>query len=248
MGILVCFFLDHFSSLFLAPPFFLSVTLKIKSLEDVSHESSPDPMTGTPKDESGQETFETPRESNQVDQRLEPENLNNLEKLESQEQINEDINEDEIVLQPDQPEGLNNTEEPRLHQINENIDPNKEVDLQLEHEDKPAEEPHVIMSRSIQVFDDKIPVGSVSWQEKEAKTVVNSEEEVTNLETDENLERSIRSDEPTFDSACSMASFHIHVTEEILQKSAEILCQTGTVTPTDTQETVRKNCHFLRQS
>uniref|UniRef100_A0A673HXB2 Ankyrin repeat and MYND domain containing 1 n=1 Tax=Sinocyclocheilus rhinocerous TaxID=307959 RepID=A0A673HXB2_9TELE len=116
-----------------------------------------------------------------------------------------------------------------------------EVVVQLEHEeDKPAEESHVIMSRSIQVFDDKIPVGSVSWQDKEAKTVVNSEEEVTNLEIDENLERSIRSDEPNFDSACSMASFHIHVTEEILQKSAEILCQTGTVTPTDTQETVRK--------
>uniref|UniRef100_A0A8C1K9T5 Ankyrin repeat and MYND domain containing 1 n=1 Tax=Cyprinus carpio TaxID=7962 RepID=A0A8C1K9T5_CYPCA len=58
--------------------------------------------------------------------------------------------------------------------------------------------------------------------------------------TDENLERSISSDDPTFDSACSMASFHIDVTEEIIQKSAEILCQTGTVTPTDTQETVRK--------
>ncbi len=58
------------------------------------------------------------------------------------------------------------------------IDPNKEVVLQLEHEDDtPAEEPHVLMSRSIQVFEDK--VGSVSWQEKEAKTVVNSEEEVT---------------------------------------------------------------------
>ncbi len=208
-------------------------------MEDVSHKSSPDPMTGTPKDESGQETFDTPRESIQIDQSLEPEILNNLEKLEAQEQINKGINEDEIVLQPDQPD-LNLKETP-LHQINENIDPNKEVVLQLEHEDnKPAEEPHVLMSRSIQVFDDKIPVGSVSWQEKEAKTVVNSEEEVTNLETDENLERSIRSDEPTFDSACSMASFHIHVTEEILQKSAEILCQIGTVNPTDTQETVRK--------
>ncbi len=200
--------------------------LKIKPMEDVSHKSSPDPMTGTPKDESGQETFETPRESIQIDQSLEPENLNNLEKLEAQEQINEGINEDEIVLQPDQPD-LNNSEEPQLHQINENIDPNKEVFIQLEHEDDtPAEEPHVLMSRSIQVFDDKIPVGSVSWQEKEAKTVVNSEEEVTNLETDENLERSIRSDEPTFDSAWS-----IHVTEEIMQQKAEILCQTGTVTP-----------------
>ncbi|XP_016376579.1 ankyrin repeat and MYND domain-containing protein 1-like [Sinocyclocheilus rhinocerous] len=199
---------------------------QIKPLEDVSHESSPDPMTGTPKDESGQETFETPRESNQTDQSLEPENLNNLEKLEAQEQINDDINEDEILLQPDQTEGLNYSEEPQLHQINENTEPNKEVVVQLEHEeDKPAEESHVIMSRSIQVFDDKIPVGSVSWQDKEI---------------DENLERSIRSDEPNFDSACSMASFHIHVTEEILQKSAEILCQTGTVTPTDTQETVRK--------
>ncbi|XP_050950219.1 ankyrin repeat and MYND domain-containing protein 1 [Labeo rohita] len=189
---------------------------QIKPLEDVSHESSPDPMTETPKDESGQETFETPTESDQADRSLEPENLNNLEKLEEQ------INEDEIVPQPDQ------AEEPQPHfQINEDTDPNNE--------------PHVIiMSRSIQVFDDKIPVGSVSWREKEAKTVVDTEEEMTDLEIEENLERSIRSDDPTFDSARSMASFHIDVTEEILQKSAEILCQTGTVTPADTQETVRK--------
>ncbi|KAL0160455.1 hypothetical protein M9458_044180, partial [Cirrhinus mrigala] len=198
---------------------------QIKPLEDVSHESSPDPMTGTPKDESGQETFETPTESEQADQSLEPENLNNLEKLEEQ------INEDEIVPQPEQPK------EPQLHyQINENTDPNKEVVLQPEREeDKPIEEPHVIiMSRCIQVFDDKIPVGAVLWREKEAKTVVDTEEEVTDLEIEENLERSI------FDSARSMASFHIDVTEEILQKSAEILCQTGTVTPADTQEMVRK--------
>ncbi|RXN06561.1 ankyrin repeat and MYND domain-containing 1 [Labeo rohita] len=204
---------------------------QIKPLEDVSHESSPDPMTETPKDESGQETFETPTESDQADRSLEPENLNNLEKLEEQ------INEDEIVPQPDQ------AEEPQPHfQINEDTDPNNEVVLQFEcEEDKPIEEPHVIiMSRSIQVFDDKIPVGSVSWREKEAKTVVDTEEEMTDLEIEENLERSIRSDDPTFDSARSMASFHIDVTEEILQKSAEILCQTGTVTPADTQETVRK--------
>ncbi len=146
----IIFFFVSCSSLF------LSVTLKIKPMEDVSHKSSPDPMTGTPKDESGQETFETPRESIRIDQSLEPEILNNLEKLEAQEQINEGINEDEIVLQPDQPEDLNNSEEPQLHQINENIDPNKEVVLQLEHEDDtPAEEPHVLMSRSIQVFEDK---------------------------------------------------------------------------------------------
>ncbi|XP_052447329.1 uncharacterized protein ankmy1 [Carassius gibelio] len=180
---------------------------QIKLLEHVSHESSPDPMTGTPKDESGQETFETPREINQTDQSLEPENLNNLEKLEDQEQIKEDTNEDETLLQPDPPEGLNSSEEPQLQQINHNTDPNKKVVVQLKRlEDRPAEEPHVIKSRSIQVFDDKIPVGSVSWKEKEAKAFVDSEDEVTNLETDENLERSIRSDDPTFDSACSIYS------------------------------------------
>ncbi|XP_048019884.1 ankyrin repeat and MYND domain-containing protein 1 isoform X1 [Megalobrama amblycephala] len=211
---------------------------QIKPLEDVSHKSSPDPMTGTPKDESGQETFETPRQTNQVDQSLEPENLNNLEKLEAQEQFIEVINED----QPDQPEGLNNSEEPQVHyQINENTDPNKKIVLHPEHEqDRPSVEPHDIISRSIQVFDGTIAVGSVLWQERKTKSVVDSEEEVTNLEFEEKLERSIRSDDLSFDSACSLASFHIDVTEEILQKSAEILCQTGTVTPTDTQETVRK--------
>uniref|UniRef100_A0A8C1KBE3 Ankyrin repeat and MYND domain containing 1 n=1 Tax=Cyprinus carpio TaxID=7962 RepID=A0A8C1KBE3_CYPCA len=142
---------------------------------------------------------------------------------------------------------LQSLQETLAERVTQNISPESQVIiqrgfLQLEHEqDRPTEEPHVvIMSKSIQVFDDKIPLGSVSWREKEAKTVADSEQEVTNLETDENLERSISSDDPTFDSACSMASFHIDVTEEIIQKSAEILCQTGTVTPTDTQETVRK--------
>ncbi|XP_059399804.1 ankyrin repeat and MYND domain-containing protein 1-like [Carassius carassius] len=214
---------------------------QIKPVEDVSHETSSDPVTGTTKDESDQETFETPRESNQFDHGLEPENLNDLEKLEAQ--VNEEINEDGIVPRPDQLEGFSNSEEPQLHyQINENTDPNKEIFLQLEYkQDRPTEEPHVvIMSKSIQVFDDKIPLGLVSWREKDAKTEAEPEQEMTNPETDENLERSIRSDDPTFDSACSMASFDIDVTEEILQKSAEILCQTATVTPTDTQETVRK--------
>lgn len=210
---------------------------QIKPLEDVSHISSPDPMTGTPEDESNQEIFETTRQTNQVDQSLEPENLNNLEKPGAQGQINEDINED----QPDQPEGLNNSEEPQVHQINENTDPNQKIVIQPELEqDIPSVEPHDIISRSIQVFDGTIAVGSVFWRERKTKSVVVSEEELTNLEFEEKLERSIRSDDLSFDSACSLASFHIDVTEEILQKSAEILCQTGTVTPTDTQETVRK--------
>uniref|UniRef100_A0A673NIK6 Ankyrin repeat and MYND domain containing 1 n=1 Tax=Sinocyclocheilus rhinocerous TaxID=307959 RepID=A0A673NIK6_9TELE len=121
---------------------------------------------------------------------------------------------------------LQSLHETLAERVTQNISPEpKQGVLQLEHEqDRSTEEPHVIiMSKSIQVFDDKIPLGSVSWREKEAKTVADSEQEVTNLETDENLERSIRSDDPTFDSACSMASFHIDVTEEILQKSAEIL-------------------------
>lgn len=224
--------------IFLLHFLFLPFCCLIKPLEDVSHKSSPDPMTGTPKDESGQETFETPRQTNQVDQSLEPENLINLEKLEAQEQIIEVINEDQL----DQPEGFNNSEEPQVHyQINENTDPNKKIVLQPEHEqDRPSVEPHDIISRSIQVFDGTIAVGSVLWQERKAKSVVDSEEEVTNLEFEEKLERSIRSDDLYFDSACSLASFHIDVTDEILQKSAEILCQTGTVTMTDTQETVRK--------
>ncbi|KAG1945828.1 ankyrin repeat and MYND domain-containing protein [Pimephales promelas] len=214
-----------------------NISSQIKPLEDVSHISSPDPMTRTPEDESDQEIFETPRQTDQVDQSLEPENLNNLEKLRAQEQINEDINED----QPDQSEGLKNTEEPQVNQINENKDPNKKIVLQPEHEqDIPSVEPHDIISRSIQVYDGTIAVGSVFWRERKTKTVVDSTEELTNLEFEEKLERSIRSDDLSFDSACSLASFHIDVTEEILQKTAEILSQTGTVTLTDTQETVRK--------
>ncbi|XP_051549311.1 ankyrin repeat and MYND domain-containing protein 1 [Myxocyprinus asiaticus] len=282
-------------------------------LEDVSHESSPDPMTEAPKDESSEETFETPRQNNHADKNLEPENFNNSEKPEALKKMNEnkdtredeivtypehleslntsedpeapeqinknkDVNKDEIV--PQQPGGLKNSEEPLAKepikqnhvankdetvpqpdqlegpknleklqaqdQSNENMGANKEVVLQPEHEqDRQMVEPHVIKfskilkTRSIQVFDDKIPVGSVSWQEKRLEKYNNSEKE-EDQEMDEALGSSIKSDDPTFDSACSMASFHIYVTEEDLQKSAEALCQISTVTPADTLETVWK--------
>lgn len=179
--------------------FSLSVMLTIKPLEDIAHESSPDSMTETARDEREPETSET----NQTDPCLEPENV---EKLEVQEQINENEKVDQL-------EELNNSE-----QDDENTQINQEMVLEAEDEQN-------IRSQSVQVLDDSVPVGCVSWRE------ANEEED---------LERSVRSDDPGFDSACSMLSFQIEVTEEILQKSAEIMSLTQTLSPTDTQETVRK--------
>lgn len=170
---------------------------QIKPLEDVAHESSPDPVTETARDESEPVTSET----NQTNPRLEPENL----------EAHGKINDNETVVQLDE---LNTSEE-----IDKNTDLiRKETLLELENEQN-------IRSQSVQVLDDLVPVGCVSWKE---------------AIKEEDLESSVRSDDPDFNSACSMLSFQIEVTEEILQKSAEILSLTQTLSPTDTQETVRR--------
>ncbi|TRZ01184.1 hypothetical protein DNTS_035504 [Danionella cerebrum] len=95
-----------------------------------------------------------------------------------------------------------------------------------------SEEPQEAASRprSIQVYDGSISLGCVSWKERD-------EEPEEDLKKE--FEKSLRFDEWNFDSACSMASFPIEVTEEILQKSAEMLSQTQRLRPSDAQETVR---------
>ena len=53
---------------------------------------------------------------------------------------------------------------------------------------------------------------------------------------------------PTFDSACSVSSFRIQVTEEAMQHSAEALSRTGVPQSSDTQETVRKMAAMKTES
>lgn len=46
--------------------------------------------------------------------------------------------------------------------------------------------------------------------------------------------------EQPFESACSLSSYNIQVTDEAMQRSAEALSRTGVPQHCDTQETVRK--------
>ncbi|XP_070688383.1 ankyrin repeat and MYND domain-containing protein 1 [Pempheris klunzingeri] len=71
------------------------------------------------------------------------------------------------------------------------------------------------VERSIQVLDGHIAVGTPG-----------KDKEVTQ--------------KPAFDSACSVSSYNIQVTEEVMQRSAEALSRAGIPQHSDTQETVRK--------
>ncbi|XP_042338116.1 ankyrin repeat and MYND domain-containing protein 1 isoform X2 [Plectropomus leopardus] len=85
------------------------------------------------------------------------------------------------------------------------------------------------VERSLQVLDGHIALGSVQWRECRAKAagrVQGKDQELTQ--------------KTTFDSACSVSSYDIHVTEEAMQRSAEALSRTGIPQRSDTQETVRK--------
>ncbi|XP_036971798.1 ankyrin repeat and MYND domain-containing protein 1 isoform X2 [Acanthopagrus latus] len=122
---------------------------------------------------------------------------------------------------------------------NENIEESEE-DVQNRvrsiHEDEDIKEREERRSeggpgveRSIQVMDGHIPVGSVQWKGHRAKAAGRAQgkdREVT--------------PQPTFDSARSVSSYNIQVTEEEMQHSAEALSRTGIPQCSDTQETVRK--------
>ncbi|XP_047192844.1 ankyrin repeat and MYND domain-containing protein 1 isoform X2 [Scophthalmus maximus] len=85
------------------------------------------------------------------------------------------------------------------------------------------------VDRSIQVMDGHIAVGTVQWKEcraKPAATVQGQDEEPTQGQS--------------FDSACSVSSLTIQVTEEDMHRAAEALSRTGLPQHADTQETVRK--------
>ncbi|CAB1324320.1 unnamed protein product [Coregonus sp. 'balchen'] len=96
---------------------------------------------------------------------------------------------------------------------------------------------------SIQVLDGNIPLGSVPWHEKGGSDGLTQQQEEGEAGSEEDRRRERRGSlmvDPAFDSTRSLASFHIHVTEEVMQKTAEALSRSGLVPPADTQETVRK--------
>ncbi|KAI3368518.1 hypothetical protein L3Q82_025526, partial [Scortum barcoo] len=86
------------------------------------------------------------------------------------------------------------------------------------------------VERSIQVLDGHIALGSVQWKDRRA-------EAAGRVQQDQDKELTPKQ---TFDSARSVSSYNIHVTEEVMQRSAEALSHTGIPQHSDTQETVRK--------
>ncbi|XP_054458909.1 ankyrin repeat and MYND domain-containing protein 1 [Anoplopoma fimbria] len=86
------------------------------------------------------------------------------------------------------------------------------------------------VERFIQVLDGHIALGSVQWKERRAKAAGR----------DQQGKGKELTQKPTFDSACSVSSYTIQVTEEVMQRSAEALSRTGFPQRSDTQETVRK--------
>ncbi|KAM6938376.1 ankyrin repeat and MYND domain-containing protein 1 [Lycodopsis pacificus] len=85
------------------------------------------------------------------------------------------------------------------------------------------------VQRFIQVLDGHIALGSVQWKECRAQAagrVQGKDEELTQ--------------NTSYDSACSVRSYDIQVTEEVMQRAAEALSRTGFPQRSDTQETVRK--------
>lgn len=82
----------------------------------------------------------------------------------------------------------------------------------------------------------RIPVDISAWRQRddEVENVLSTEKEKKAYRN-----RSLGKD-PGFELASSVASFHINTTEDIMQHSAEVLCETGQVSSIETQETVQR--------
>ncbi|XP_037324502.2 ankyrin repeat and MYND domain-containing protein 1 [Pungitius pungitius] len=85
------------------------------------------------------------------------------------------------------------------------------------------------VQRFIQVMDGHIALGSIQW--KECRTEAAERAQGTDKELNP---------QTSFDSACSVRSYNIEVTEKMMQLSAEALSRTGFAQRADSQETVRK--------
>ncbi|XP_029285833.1 LOW QUALITY PROTEIN: ankyrin repeat and MYND domain-containing protein 1 [Cottoperca gobio] len=112
--------------------------------------------------------------------------------------------------------------------VEKRVGDNYEEDIKEREERGSEKVPGV--ERSIQVLDGHIALGRVQWKESRAKAAgrvqQGKDKELTH--------------KPTFDSACSVSSYKIQVTEELMLRSAEALSRTGIPQHSDTQETVRK--------
>ncbi|KAL6469436.1 hypothetical protein MHYP_G00229600 [Metynnis hypsauchen] len=101
-----------------------------------------------------------------------------------------------------------------------------------------SEKAQMTQVSSIQVRDGK---NSVTWSqgEDEGADSFSGEQDLDPRSTSEEKSWSAVED-PAFDSALSMASFSVNVTENIVHQMVEALCEGGHVKPANTPETVRK--------
>ncbi|XP_061884567.1 ankyrin repeat and MYND domain-containing protein 1-like isoform X2 [Entelurus aequoreus] len=96
---------------------------------------------------------------------------------------------------------------------------------ELEEDEENQEKKALLSKRSIQVLDGHVLLGSVEWQEY--------------LSVKQNTDKNLTGPQ-SFASSCSMNSYNIEVTEEVLQGAAEALSHTGCSQHSDTPETVRR--------
>ncbi|XP_029938420.1 ankyrin repeat and MYND domain-containing protein 1 [Salarias fasciatus] len=106
---------------------------------------------------------------------------------------------------------------------NENKEKGPELLEHVESIEERGNEEVPAVERSIQVLDGHIALGHVQWREHPVK---DKDQDPTTKQA--------------FDSAGSVSSFNIQVTEEVMQRSAEALSRIGVLRHCDTQGTVRK--------
>ncbi|XP_030583500.1 ankyrin repeat and MYND domain-containing protein 1 isoform X2 [Archocentrus centrarchus] len=115
------------------------------------------------------------------------------------------------------------SEELRKDYLEEEREEDEENVEDTEGEEERGSEDVSDVERSVQVLDGHIELGTVQWKEARAK----------------GKDRDMTLKQP-FESACSLSSYNIQVTDEVMQRSAEALSRTGISRHCDTQETVRK--------
>ncbi|KAJ8376809.1 hypothetical protein SKAU_G00073890 [Synaphobranchus kaupii] len=116
------------------------------------------------------------------------------------------------IDQSSQTEGTNQSRQINQSNRTDSYDPSPETPLPL--------------ARAIPVLDGDIQVGLVYWPKKKADAADLEEEEEPG--------------DGAFDSTRSQRSLPIHVSDEVIQQTAEALSHTGLSQPADTQETVWK--------
>ncbi|XP_030646954.1 ankyrin repeat and MYND domain-containing protein 1 [Chanos chanos] len=175
-------------------------------------ERSSENLTDRPKDEFDKKLLDLACQSDQNEENIPQNDVTSYENSDTIDQINE--NDGLSIDNPFQSFQDNNAES---------------VDSKVEEDEELKEE------RPIQFLDRDTPVDLVPEHNKGIEIGTEDQKSVVDVADGQS-----QVDDPTFDSAASLASFHIQVTEEIMRETAEVLYGNGTVPPPDTQETLHR--------